>query len=847
VSALDTIASFDRITKSATVGIFVLVCLSLAAPAAEDPPLLALDFETELVNAGTLGGSVWFHAYAAGEEPLFGFGPFGRCLDLTAASRHGGDTPHDPPAGGAALFRDPALNALDSFTVVLWARQNPFTAGHAPARLLHKPGAWDLLPNPAGLTLMLGPDTTKVRYTFSGKNHRSLSSEWRFFAVAVSPRAVAAYTGGRRDPFEPLGEQPRSDTFTAAPGELALGNFGGIRPFNGWIDRVRLFRGALGEAAVRDLFDADLATARATVLPPVTELSRLSPERRSSITNRQSLIPFSARWPRTNALDAARAFHATHLLWVYGSDTGFVRRAHDAGLFYQGTLNGLQGQGHSTTNRSAIGDASGRHEDLDGNKNTPRWMVTFGPRTFTGCCNSPAFRDLFFADAERLVKAGVDSIHVDDWEMNASWVRSAGVCFCDACRNGFRDWLAKRRTPDELNALGVADIAAFDYRVHLHANGVPDAATYRARFSTLPLTPAFTDFQIESMRAFFREFRRHLDAWSPHKYIPASVNGLFTPLRPDRVLPGADVIDFLHGESSQNADFQTARDFLLGAKAAEAVGITQVVSPIPRSTARTRAAIATTYALGQPHLVPWDLYMGSDATGIQPRYFGSREQYGDLYDFVRDRRALLDRHAAVAGIGVLVNGDQPPGRLADFCLALAARQRPFRLLLGANRYTRVPLRPADLRGLRLVVELSPADTFCAEDQAVLAAARASGLTRFAAPTADLDAVCRAMDLDLLRLEGPENLYAFPRADPAARSSVIHLVNWNLGGSATERAETYRHVTVSLLQPARWGAVERAVWHAPGEGSIDLTPERHADCIRLTLPRLTTWGIIELTH
>ena len=306
----------------------------------------------------------------------------------------------------------------------------------------------------------------------------------------------------------------------------------------------------------------------------------------------------------------------------------------------------------------------------------------------------------------------------------------------------------------------------------------------------------------------------------------------------------SDVVDFLQGESSQNAEYQTANEYIFGAKVAEAVGITQVISPIPRSTARTRAAIATTYALGQPHLVPWDLYMGSDATGIQPRYFGTREQYGDLYDFILDNRSLLDAHASAAEIGVLVNGDEP-GAYQDFCLKLAARQIPFRLILGASRYARVPVRADDLRGLRLLVELSPASTFCSDDQATLNAARATGLTRFAPATADLPSLCRALDLALLRVEGPENLYAFLRVDRVRRSAAIHVVNWNLGGSDTERAESYANVTVTLLHPERWGSCSKAVWLEPGAEPVALTSERHADCLRITLPRVATWGLLQL--
>jgi hypothetical protein len=471
-------------------------------------------------------------------------------------------------------------------------------------------------------------------------------------------------------------------------------------------------------------------------------------------------------------------------------------------------------------------------------------MVTFGPRTFTGCCNHPAFRRLFFNDAKRLVQSGVDSLHVDDWAMNASWVRHGGVCFCEACRTGFREWLLSKCTAEELKKLGITEIKTFNYRDHLKRNGVPDAATYRAQYRTLPLTPQFEDFQVENMRNFFREFRRQLDAWSPKKYIPVSVNGLLYTLRADHTLYGVDAVDFLHGESSQNENYQTLTEYLLAAKSAEAVGLSQVISPIPRSTARTRAALATTYALGQPHLVPWDIYMGSDATGVQPRYFGTRDQYGDLYDFIHDHRDIFDGFESAAEVGVLVNADAPLGSPGKFCRQLAERQIPFHLILGASKYAQLPIRASDLKAIRVLIEFSSTSAFTQEDQNTLAAARATGQIRFVPATTDLATLTRNWNLDLLRIEGPENIVALPRVHRAKGSAAIHLVNWNFE-RGSERAESYRAVTLTLLQPKRWGKVNKVLWHEPGKPAVALVPERHADSLRLVLPQLGTWGIVEV--
>lgn len=824
--------------------LFAVVPLSALLSAHAIEPVVQLDFEPGLRNTGSCGGEGYFHTSAVGEEPYLGQGPFGHCLDLTAAVRHGGATPEDPPSGGSVRFAAPALDNLERFTLTLWARRNPLhPEGHA-ARLLHKSNAWDLLPHAAGVTLMLGPGSGKVPYTFRGADRHLPSDEWFFYAVAVTPQSLTAYRGGCGSILECLGTLERSESFTSATGAVEVGNFNGIRPFNGWIDRLRLYASALDASAVTHIFNTDSQSAAPPPTLHVTHLPPLAPpERRFTLPH--SAIPFSTRWQKnTNAHAVMRSFHATHCLWVYGTEGAFIDTVRSSGIFYQGTLNGLQGREHSTTNRSARGDTSGRHEDLDGNKNMPHWMVTFGPRHFTGCCNSAAFRERFFADAGKLIDVGVDSIHVDDWEMNASWVFHGGVCFCEFCRTGFREWLKQRHSTAELLALGIGDIDRFDYRQHLKDAGVPDAESYRRKFRELPLTPLFTEYQIESMRLFYTDFRRALDQRSPDRYIPVAVNTLLTPRRLTRSLRALDVVDLLHGESSQSAAHQDARSYIAAAGMAAAVGIPQIVSPIPRSTARTRAAIATAYALGQFHLVPWDLYMGSDASGSQPRYFGTREQYGDLYDFIHAHRELLDGCTAVAETGVLVNCDDP-GDYASLCHALAAHQLPFHIIPVAAQHSQLPLRRESLEGLRLLIETAPATTLAPADRDTLEAFRSERTTRIAAPSVtEIPALARLMTLDLLRLEGPENIYALLRVDHRRRIAAIHLVNWNFQPGA-ERAARYAHLTLTLQHPERWGALQSIHLHQPAKPSVAIEPERHPDCIRIALPALTTWGIVQI--
>lgn len=809
--------------------------------AAELPrPLVELPLSGDLSNRGVLGGEAAFAAYAPGEGPTYDVSPFGLCVDFTAASRHGGVFGADvSPAGGAVVFPGSGLRDLDCFTVTVWARQRPSAEG-VSARLAMTETGWDLMPGARGMVLsFLEGDEKKTTASLSAapsaRGRVPAASEWRFTAVAVDREVVRGYLGGVGQEPVPLREAPRPGPLQAVWGDLVIGNLRQIRPFNGWMARFRLYGRALSAdeiAAVAAADRADAATAGTAALEPRPDPARPTVFRRSA-------IPFSTRWQKPEALAAMESFHATDCLWVYGTRKDYAASIQATGRRYQGTLNGLQGTAKATPGKAAAGDSSGRHEDLDGNKNMPTWMVTFRPPHYTGCCNHPAFREIFFADAKTLVDMGVDMLHVDDSAMNASWVNWAGVCFCEHCRTGFREYLRRVHPAAELQVLGIADIATFDYRAHLKANGVADAATYRKQFRNLPLTPDFLAFQVEGTRAFYREFRARLDAWSPARHIAISVNeGVPMPAADTNGrLVHADLVDFYHGEAYD----RTFAVNLTGGKTAEALGLQHVSTPVLQGVGDGVRTLALAYALGQLQLVPWDVYMGSDETGSLPRYFGRREDFGAYYDLIHGQPQLFDSARSLAAVGVLVNADvEETTRVTRFCERLAAQQVPFHLVVCGTRQARIALREADLRCLRVLVALSPPDSLAADDRACLDRVLAERRLRRVGPEVGLDMFLAERGLDTLRFEGPPGIYLFPRRS-ADGTVLIHVVNWNLAADG-RGPEGYRHVTIGLR---RWPAIAGATYWQPGQAPVGVEPEVHPDAVRLTLPQIGTWGILAL--
>jgi hypothetical protein len=288
---------------------------------------------------------------------------------------------------------------------------------------------------------------------------------------------------------------------------------------------------------------------------------------------------------------------------------------------------------------------------------------------------------------------------------------------------------------------------------------------------------------------------------------------------------------------------RTLGGHMAAAKLGEAINLPQIASPIPRSVADARRTIATMYALGQLQLVPWDIYMGSDDKGIQPRYFGTREEYGDLYDFIHQYPQLFNDYESMAEVGLLYNADvERSTTVRSRIESLARIQIPFSLLPVATRDRRIPLREADLKPLRAVVLASPLDSFCEEDRKVLEKVLSSRRLRLI-PAESLEPL-RAHEMDVLGLEGVENIYAFPRVAKEKSSIAIHLVNWNeLQGG--KQVDHFKYMTLTLRHPQRWGTLLDVRYFEPGAEPVPVEPELHQDSIRLTVPKLGTWGILLL--
>ncbi|MBC8869074.1 MAG: hypothetical protein H8E44_06630, partial [Planctomycetes bacterium] len=568
-----------------------------------------------------------------------------------------------------------------------------------------------------------------------------------------------------------------------------------------------------------------------------------------------SAIPFSSRWQnrkKEQTFQLLDAYHATHLLWVYGMNPAYVKEVKDKGIFYEGTLNGMYGAHLSGEDPDATTDTTGRAWNLDGRKFVPRHMEAW-PNSWQhwrGCHNSPGFRKVFYEGVDTLVDIGCDAIHVDDWEMVLAPASTGRGCFCPACMELLRGYLKQTYSEEQLHEFGIEDVNVFDYGKYLRSRyGITNAdecfAEYRTIFREDPLAKIFVSAQRMGLRDFYARLRAHLDEVSPDKYIPVSVNNQFYRRAADRRFRGyycADVVDFFIGEVSQS--MQDANHFIHCSKLAEGFDVPQVMMSKPHVLAKAQAALATTYALGSCMRVPWDAYMDNDPATRQPapRYYGELNDWGPFYDFVHQHARLFDDTHPVAEVAVILNADLDNftsfWSLAD---RLARDQIQFRVIPATSQYNRLPLNADMILKFSHAILLSPEESFCEEDRQALASVRQSLRVRFLSPDEDIAAALNRAGEKLLHLEGPDNVYAFVRTRP--NSAVIHLVNWNV---AANGPDAFHYVTLQLPQPKRWGEAPTVTYCEPGRSSgIKIEPERHASMLRITVPQIETWGIVEI--
>lgn len=376
------------------------------------------------------------------------------------------------------------------------------------------------------------------------------------------------------------------------------------------------------------------------------------PHPRADCAPKASDVCFSSRWPRPmnladrrDSLKSARDFHATRMDWLYLSLSGtaesakaFVAKCKAAGYVVGGTLNCQPTDSPSAAKRTF---SNARTVNMKGEPQRDPWTKAYGGRF---CCpNHPGYATIFLAHARYSLDAGVDYFQMDGVQLNDLMTHYGG-CFCAHCVRGFREYLAAHSTHSQRARWGVGDLAAFDYAQFLLGLGTDPDAGLSAWRGPKELHAMFRAFQIESGLRFLDKMHREIDRIAGRK-IAYSCNA-----NEEFLTDYHKLHNFAFNETYPAKEGVPAFLYEHRLKPAQKLGKTFLMTFVSNDVPHNRRFIASAYALGANVIVPWDVFTGLNS----PRFFGTPEQFSDLFGFVRANAMLFDGYedAGVFGAGI---------------------------------------------------------------------------------------------------------------------------------------------------------------------------------------------------
>jgi len=545
----------------------------------------------------------------------------------------------------------------------------------------------------------------------------------------------------------------------------------------------------------------------------------------------RSDIFMSSRWERVEATGILEAFAANRMVWTYSHNPRFIAEVHAAGATYSGAID------------AGATPAPGVSIDLKGRPLVAPWQINFIPVRY----RSDASREDYQAALLQLIKdylaVGADGIHFDDWRMNYGTLAWGG-CFTDSAMAQFRTYLGERLTDQQLAELGVTDLAAFDFREHLaFKHGIRDSKSFWDRRQNVPLFPYYRDFTIHLTREILRGYKEQLDEISGDGgHIPISANANLEAAAQEHWFI-ADLVDYFIGES--DAGMGDLRTLLTNVSMANALGLPLVVTPRKADQVHLalRHSIALTYAMGQFFLVPWDVWSHDDV-----RYFGSVEEFADLYQFIARNRQLFDGYDLNPHVGVIANtaADQHNHLVSIYSEALFKGNVPFEIVAVGARYMDVTPDADVLSRFRYLVETESVDTLQAPTVQAIREAEARGTVLLS--RGEFVGRLRDGSLSPIRVTGGEGVYVVVRvkADDPDAPVVLHILNRNADvGSPPGPSEG--RVTLELLPSDLWrrGIAQANLYTPDSQNGVPLVVRTTDAGVALELPPLGVWSIVTL--
>jgi len=204
---------------------------------------------------------------------------------------------------------------------------------------------------------------------------------------------------------------------------------------------------------------------------------------------------------------AYKAYGATFVAWGGANTTASVKMHHALGIRCTGSMWCLTAGAKTLYENAELREAVAR--DIEGKPVEVPWLFDHtykDMKTYFGCTNHPAFREHIRREVRKAMAGGADGLHVDDHLGVAQAATAFGGGLCNYCIAGFREYLKKNATPEQLAKAGAKDLDKFDYRDLIRQYATTRDQYIKAR-RKIPLMDLFDRFHLETAAEIVRQLR----------------------------------------------------------------------------------------------------------------------------------------------------------------------------------------------------------------------------------------------------------------------------------------------------------------------------------------------------
>lgn len=363
--------------------------------------------------------------------------------------------------------------------------------------------------------------------------------------------------------------------------------------------------------------------------------------------------------------EAYKAYGATFVAWGGAETPEKVKLHRELGIRCTGSVWCLTAGAKALFESPALREAVA--VDIEGKPIAVPWLfdhVHEGQASLFGNTNHPVFREHVKNEVRRAMAAGADGLHVDDHLGVASPALWYGGGFDDYSIAGFRKYLAKHASAEELRAAGVEDLEKFDFRelVRRHARTRDEV---RKRSGEIPLFERWKAYHLEAAADFVEELGKVAAEAAGHPVL-LSANACLENEAHHHVVPRlthvvCEVWFHAHmGTRGLEGAFRAfeAADRLKRPLACTASGQDWAYVKARGCEELARFWIALTYAHGHKFMVPHPSRQWCFTEELGTHWYAAPvEEFAPLYRFIRANADLFDGLEAAGDVRVEAPGN----------------------------------------------------------------------------------------------------------------------------------------------------------------------------------------------